>query len=182
MNIRIGKGGRYQSGGVVVAERIDSCIIGSDKSIVTDFLITGHTVSNTQFEVIHRRVVFRKPFFLRNTPCQRNGRECSPTVVLTEAGGTVTAHSGCKQVFIFVRIVETCHQRKQCPVALAATDTVHLLAVVHFMDIIKHEDILLSIQVIIVVPLGGRTCHHTYTMFLGESMVEYKIIIPQVGK
>ena len=23
-----------------------------------------------------------------------------------------------------------------------------------------------------VVPLGGRTCHHTYTMFLGESMVE----------
>ena len=50
------------------------------------------------------------------------------------------------------------------------------------MDIIKHEDILLSIQVIIVVPLGGRTCHHPYTMFLGESMVEYKIIIPQVGK
>ena len=182
MNIRIGKGGRYQSGGVVVAERIDSRIIGSNKTVVTDFLITGHTVSDTQFEVIHRRVVFRKPFFLRNTPCQRNGRECSPTVVLTEAGGTVTAHSGCKQVFIFVRIVETCHQREQCPVALAATDTVHLLAVVHLMDIIKHEDILLSIQVIIVVPLGGRTCHHTYTMFLGESMVEYKIIIPQVGK
>ena len=23
---------------------------------------------------------------------------------------------------------------------------------------------------------------HLYTMFLGESMVEYKIIIPQVGK
>lgn len=57
-----------------------------------------------------------------------------------------------------------------------------VLAVVHLMDIIKHEDILLSIQVIIVVPLGGRTCHHPYTMFLGESMVEYKIIIPQVGK
>ena len=50
------------------------------------------------------------------------------------------------------------------------------------MDIIKHEDILLSIQVIVVVPLGGRTCHHPYPVFLRKSVVEYKIIIPQIGK
>ena len=113
------------------------------------------------------------------------GRVIDPLGEPIDGKGPVNAEGYnpiCKQVFIFVRIVETCHQRKQCPVALAATDTVHLLAIVHFMDIIKHEDILLSIQVIIVVPLGGRTCHHPYTMFLGESMVEYKIIIPQVGK
>ena len=102
MDVRIGESGRYQSSGVIVSERIDTRVVGCDKSIVTDFLITGHTVSDTQFEIVHQEVIFREPVFLRNTPSQRYGRECSPSVVLTKAGRAVTTYGSRQEVFVFV--------------------------------------------------------------------------------
>ena len=51
----------------------------------------------------------------------------------------------------------------------------------HLMDIVEHEDVFLCVQIIVVIPLCGRTCHHTYTVFLCKSMIEYEVVVPQVG-
>ena len=50
------------------------------------------------------------------------------------------------------------------------------------MDIVEHEDVFLCVQIIVVIPLCGRTCHHTYTVFLCKSMIEYEVVVPQVGE
>ena len=46
----------------------------------------------------------------------------------------------------------------------------------------EHEDIFLCVQIIVIIPLCGRTCHHTYTVFLCKSMIEYEVVVPQVGE
>ena len=50
------------------------------------------------------------------------------------------------------------------------------------MHIVEHEDILLCIQVIILIPLCRWSRHHSHTMLFCKGMVEQEIVIPQVSE
>ena len=174
MDIRVGESRRNQRCLIAArnAKRIYTGIVGCQIAVVSNTcLATGHTVSRTHFQVIDI-VVFWKPLFLRGTPCHRYGRESTPAMFLTETAGTVTTNGCSQQIAVFVRVVDTCHVREQCPLCLVSTDGIHFLAIIHFVHIVEHKHILLRIQVVIGVPLGRHTGHQSHTMFFCKSMVE----------
>ena len=184
MNVRIGKRRGNQCGLIAArcSEWIYTGVVRCQVTIITDTcLATGHTVSRTHFQVIDI-VVFWKPLFLRGTPCHRYGRESTPAMFLTETAGTVTTNGCSQQIAVFVRVVDTCHVREQRPFIGTAANGIHLLTVIHFMYIVEHEDILLRIQVIILIPLCRRTRHYSHTMLFCKGMVKQEIVIPQISE
>ena len=184
MDVRIGKRRGNQCGLIAArcSEWIYTGIVRCQVTIITDTcLTTRHSISCTYFQVVHN-VVLREPAFLRNAPCGRYRRESTPAVLFTETTGTITTDSCRQHIAVFVRVVDTCHVREQRPFIGTAADGVHLLTVIHFMHIVEHEDVLLRIQVIILIPLCRRTRHHSHTMLFCKSMVEQEIVIPQVSE
>src|SRR5690606_30017220 len=67
-------------------------------------LITRHTISSPDFEVIYRGSAFHTPFS-RYSPCCTCSREHPMPVFRTKVGGTITTQRCRDEVFAFVGVV-----------------------------------------------------------------------------
>ena len=79
---------------------------GGIRIITHTRLITGQSISRTEFHITQPETLFKERF-LRKPPGKRYGREIRPPVLFAETGRTVTPDRSCQQVFIIVCIIDT---------------------------------------------------------------------------
>lgn len=116
---------------VIASDRITGIeiiryVVGRDiGEIHAEILLTGLTIVKTELQVAHDAAhAFHKRLFYR-TPCKRDCREDTPTVLLGEAGGGITSKGERDEITVLEPIVDTSEERhkliRSAPIPYRAT-------------------------------------------------------------
>ena len=103
----------------ISAQNIIIRIKRSEMRIVTYLEITCLAITGAQFQIVEPSSCPIHEIFPGNSPCGGNGREETPAMILTKAGGTICTNSSGEHIFALVTILNTCQDRGQRPLICA---------------------------------------------------------------
>ena len=96
-----------------VVRALSSLLIHCEvRIVVADILLTGHTPTQTQFEVVDWRSILHECHVV-NLPAQSQCREETPTSVFAEARRSIVTKSESEQVGVLQSVVETTEERDE---------------------------------------------------------------------